>query len=1027
MSSKHDPTIPATANSAFLLNQAWDAPSFSPASMQERHFPAKHGFRLFHVTEIGEGKASAYRLAMANVIAGLDDPKFRAVYILSGTPEGISLYVGVASSDEDDAPLHEMAKTLKASFEGNFLGAKLENIKGNHAAVNEMLNSVKHLGLVTGVPSFNEDDGQGDEDFQGIERLANSLIGETWQLIVIAEPGKDADVRDTLQRIYNFSTELSEHQKKSVQRSENSGWSNSKTAGTSTSDTHGTNKSDTRGKNEGASQGTGKNSGTSSGSSSSRSEGTNSNEGKSWGTSEALTKGSSDSLTKGTSQSTTDGQSGGKSLALTTERVDKHVEELQKHLSESLIPRFQQGRSKGMFRTAIYVAAPEVATYDRLARGVLSIFQGNESTMTPLRVDKFTEANPQFPLRLRQFAKKTAESRHDRELAHSIPFEPDTRNVWGGTWMTTRELALVAGLPTRELPGIKVRKSVDFALNTPSEHVPHCEALELGHIVQHGRSLVCKQIRLPIADLNKHVFVTGVTGAGKTTTCMKLLLESGLPFMVIEPAKTEYRALHSQCDGVESYVLGREDITPFRLNPFELISPQENLAGHIDTLKATLSAVFPMEASMPYIVANAIICAYKAKGWDIHSGDNFLVDDPWADGSHAWPIFSDMIQELDGVIKAAGMGTEFEHKYRGSLVSRLTDLTLGTKGRMLNTRQSLDFDALLDKKVVIELEEIKDEQDKALFMGFILQRLAECMKHRHRKDKTFKHLTLVEEAHRLLSRPEPGESDSKKQGVETFANMLAEVRKYGEGLIIADQIPNKLVSDVIKNTHTKIVHRLFAADDRNTIGDAMGLTDDQKDFLPLLQPGETVMYCGGWHGAVRVQIDEKVNTAQDDITEAMLQEKGMALTWTQRHRLYPRTARNLEMQTAEGLTQFVATGTKTVNLLLRINYSFGNKDAKPDDLHERLRSRYAAIFSTLAQSLQIDEIRCAHLLTDLFFDISGFTEQLKVEQILPMAFIALRHAMNDFIFLRESPESPGSPESRALLRAEFIRYKLESV
>lgn len=943
MSSKNNPDQKSAVSPAILLNQAWDAPSFLSPSMQEKRFSTKNGFRLFHVTEIGEGKAHAYRLAMANVIAGLDDPKFRAIYILSGTPEGINLYVGIASSEDGDDRLHEMATTLKASFEGNFIGAKLDDVKSNHAAVNEMLDSVKHLGLVTGVPSFNQDDGQGDEDFQGIERLANSLIGETWQLVVVAEPGQDADVRDTLQRIYNFSTELSEHQKKSVQRSENTGWSTSKTDGISTSDTHGTNKTDTRGKNEGASQGTGKNSGTSSGSSSSRSEGTNSSQGKSLGTSESVTKGSNDSLTQGSNESATQGESGGKSLALTTERIDKHVEELQKHLSESLIPRFQQGRSKGMFRTAIYVAAPEAATYDRLARSVLSIFQGNESTMTPLKVDKFSDVNPRFPLGLRQFTKNATERRHDRELAHSIPFEPNTRNVWGCTWMTTRELALVAGLPSKELPGLKVRKSVEFALNTPNENISQANVVELGHIIQNGRKLTHKQIRLPIADLSKHVFVTGVTGAGKTTTCMKLLLESGLPFMVIEPAKTEYRALHSVCEGVESYVLGREDITPFRLNPFELVSREERLAGHIDMLKATLCAVFPMEASMPYIVAEAIIRAYKTKGWDIHSNENLMVDDPWANGSGAWPIFGDMIQELDGVIKSAGMGVEFEQKYRGSLVSRLTDLTLGTKGRMLNTRQSLDFDALLDKKVVIELEEIKDEQDKALFMGFILQRLAECMKHRHRKDRTFKHLTLVEEAHRLLSRQEPGESNSKKQGVETFANMLAEVRKYGEGLIIADQIPNKLISDVIKNTHTKIVHRLFAADDRNTIGDAMGLTDDQKGFLPLLQLGETVMYCGGWHGSIRVQIDPSVNTSRDDITESLLKEKGIALTWAQRHRLYPRTAKNQAIQTAELLTEFVAMGSKIINLLLRTNFIAENKKLKC--LLECLQPSYVRAFT----------------------------------------------------------------------------------
>ena len=86
---------------------------------------------------------------------------------------------------------------------------------------------------------------------------------------------------------------------------------------------------------------------------------------------------------------------------------------------------------------------------------------------------------------------------------------------------------------------------------------------------------------------------------------MKLLLESNLPFMVIEPAKTEYRALHSHDDAIGYYILGREDLTPFRLNPFELVSRHENLAGHISTLNATLGAVFPMEASMPYLAVGA--------------------------------------------------------------------------------------------------------------------------------------------------------------------------------------------------------------------------------------------------------------------------------------------------------------------------------------------------------------------------------------------------------------------------------------
>jgi hypothetical protein len=256
---------------------------------------------------------------------------------------------------------------------------------------------------------------------------------------------------------------------------------------------------------------------------------------------------------------------------------------------------------------------------------------------------------------------------------------------------------------------------------------------------------------------------------------------------------------------------------------------------------------------------------------------------------------------------------------------------------MLNTRRSMNLDQLLDKRVVIELEELKDEQDKALLMGLILTRLAECMKQRHREQPGFRHLTLVEEAHRLLSRPEPGDPGSKKMGVEMFANLLAEVRKYGEGLIIADQIPNKLVSDVIKNTNTKIVHRLFAADDRNTIGDAMGLSDEQKDFLPMLQPGETIIYCGGWHGPVRLKITETVKTNGAELGEAEIRQHGQRQLWAQRGFLFPRLSAHPLLDTPEILAEFLRDATLMLNMLLKLNPK--RQPQTEAVLRDRLRER----------------------------------------------------------------------------------------
>ena len=157
---------------------------------------------------------------------------------------------------------------------------------------------------------------------------------------------------------------------------------------------------------------------------------------------------------------------------------------------------------------------------------------------------------------------------------------------------------------------------------------------------------------------------------------------------------------------------------------------------------------------------------------------------------------------MKNVVEEKGFSQQMQADYIGSLVSRLSNLTVGSKGSMLNCAHSTDFEYIIKNNVIIEMEELKSPEDKALLMGFILSRLSAFVKAEHRKNHNFKHLTLVEEAHRLLSKVEYGDSGSKKSAVETFTDLLAEVRKYGEGLIIVDQIPNKLASEVLKNTNT---------------------------------------------------------------------------------------------------------------------------------------------------------------------------------------------------------------------------------
>jgi DNA helicase HerA-like ATPase len=149
--------------------------------------------------------------------------------------------------------------------------------------------------------------------------------------------------------------------------------------------------------------------------------------------------------------------------------------------------------------------------------------------------------------------------------------------------------------------------------------------------------------------------------------------------------------------------------------------------------------------------------------------------------------------------------------------------------------------------VVFEIEDVGDDRDKAFLMGTVLVRLVEYLRMRQRAEGGttggLKHLSVFEEAHRLLRKSE--ETGPAAHAVEMFAGLLAEIRAYGEGLIVAEQIPSKLLPDVIKNTAVKIVHRLPAKDDRDAVGATMNITDAQSQFLVTLRPGEGAVFTDG--------------------------------------------------------------------------------------------------------------------------------------------------------------------------------------
>lgn len=429
---------------------------------------------------------------------------------------------------------------------------------------------------------------------------------------------------------------------------------------------------------------------------------------------------------------------------------------------------------------------------------------------------------------------------------------------------STELLVALTRPPARELPGLRIAQPHTFDVTPepdgtagqPGAGQPGA-GLHLGAILDEALAEVAT-LHLATESLNRHTFVCGATGAGKSHTVRHLLEQAskaGIPWLVIEPAKAEYALVASRVAklGQQVFVLrpNHPDRPPSGMNPLQPAAGFP-LQTHVDLLRALFLASFEPSEPFPQILASALSRCYEECGWDLSLGE------PAHPGHRPrYPTLDDLQRVAEATVDEVGYGPEVASNVRGFIKVRLASLRLGTTGSFFSSGHPIDFRALRARNVVLEIEDIGDDTDKAFFIGAVLMRLVEELRvasHAGTIAPGLGHLTVVEEAHRLLRRPPPGASGAAAHAVEMFAALLAEVRAYGEGLIIAEQIPSKLIPDVIKNTAVKIVHRLPAADDRESVGATMNLDQAQSLYVVTLPLGEGAAFADGMDRPVLVRI-----------------------------------------------------------------------------------------------------------------------------------------------------------------------------
>jgi uncharacterized protein len=425
-------------------------------------------------------------------------------------------------------------------------------------------------------------------------------------------------------------------------------------------------------------------------------------------------------------------------------------------------------------------------------------------------------------------------------------------------------LASVARPPARELPGIRAVSPRLFDVTPETGGGP--EHIVLGQVLD--ESLIgVDELRVPYDTINRHAFVCGATGSGKSQTSRNLLealarAPRPVPWLVVEPAKAEYARMAARL-GAGGRVLtirpGDLDSPPASLNPLE---PESGfpLQSHADLVRALFLAAFEANEPFPQVMSAALLRCYTSAGWDLVTGElrpatkpRFRDDEAAEFSRPRYPTLGELQSAARDVVDNIGYGKEISADVRGFVDVRIGSLRTGTPGRFFEGGHPLDIGGLLRRNVVLELEPITNDQDKAFLMGAVLIRIVEHLRVRDQAGTTpgLGHVLLIEEAHRLLKNVTEGPAAA---AVELFASLLAEIRAYGEGVVVVEQIPAKIVPDVIKNTALKVMHRLPARDDRDAVGATMNLDEAQSEAVVALPPGVAAVTVDGADRPLLIQV-----------------------------------------------------------------------------------------------------------------------------------------------------------------------------
>lgn len=842
--------------------------------------------RLFKIDRIAYDKKEDNLAKLSNVYNALSAVKGSVILIIDSDGENVDFYIGTKTIEEKD--IHIAFKTLEKSFMGNFPGCELKNltrkriekvIDGLFEYRTESSDEEKRvISSVSGISSVRDIVGNKEkrEFTQGIEKLVDSMRGEVYSVILLADavPQKEIDtIKKGYEQLYTklvpfASAELSlgYTEGKTLTDSVTNGVSDtiSESLTLSQSHSHTTSTSLTSTNTGGVSL---------NGVSASHSSSKTKTEADTYTEGRAEMKGTSKthSFSLGLSSAFSEGIS--QSMQIKTE--EKSVIALLEKIDTQL-RRLSECGDLGMWNCSAYFIADDLQISKTAASTYQALIRGENSGIEAVAINTWSADSKQITTQNYDYM-----SEYLRKLFHPEIFIGERLPVVNPTALISgAELTIQAGLPQKSIQGLAVAHYAAFGRDVQSQDKELGSTISLGKVFHMGVKEAA-DVLIDKKSLTGHTFITGSTNSGKSNTVYQMLSElrdKRVPFLVVEPAKGEYKNIFGNQEDVQVYGTNLKKTQLLRINPFKF--PEDvHVLEHIDRLVEIFNVCWPMYAAMPAVLKEAVERAYIIAGWNMKESENVY-------SPAVYPTFTDVLNELYVVINESDFSAELKGNYAGALVTRVKSLTNGIIGQIF-VSDEIDNETLFDKNVIVDLSRGLASDTKAMIMGILVLKLQEYRMSEGGMNKPLQHVTVLEEAHHLLKRTSTEQSTETSnllgKSVEMLGQAIAEMRTYGEGFIIVDQSPNMLDMSVIRNTNTKIILRLPDITDRELCGRAANLNDEQIVELAKLPTGVAAVYQNNWIEPVLCKVNycsvnekeyvyvaEHKNDKEQKLTESIL-------------------------------------------------------------------------------------------------------------------------------------------------------------